>query len=468
MKQQTMQQRMRAFGILITVLLSLALGFQAYLISSSTVTRQFNARLRGIVTNIRHNVDAEDLWECVQSGEESEKFREIQPMLNQMVDDYEAKYLYLCIPLDDGKGTMRNVASSVSTDERWYGDPTVLPLLYDSDAYTARQLRPYLKAWSAGPSFSYFFNHSDYGSCYTACVPIVTKAGNRVCLCCADVEASEVVDAIVLPVFVTVVISLLVGLILSLVLRGWVQRHVLDPVSALEESTHYFALKSHDQKDPEMLEYFPPDIQNNIELASLAESIQKMTRDMKDYVEDIFSAQSWARRAQEEAIGMSRLAYQDALTHMKSKAAYDEKRAELEQAIVCGEARFALVMVDLNNLKKINDHWGHENGNRYLIGSSKIIGDVFRHSPVYRVGGDEFVAVLQGEDYDEREALMRQLAERFQAASERTEVQPWERYSAAYGLAEYSGAPEDSVEDVYRLADERMYECKKRMKVTRE
>ena len=232
---------------------------------------------------------------------------------------------------------------------------------------------------------------------------------------------------VILQVVLMIVVTLVIGAVFGLIMRLWLRKNVIGPVIELEESTRYFTLKSHDQKDPERLVYFSPDIRTRNELESLSESIRKMTADMKDYVENVLSAETWARRAQEEAKGMSRLAYQDALTHMKSKAAYDAKDAELAQYVATGEAEFAIVMVDLNNLKKINDNYGHENGNHYIIGACKIIGDVYRHSPVYRVGGDEFVVVLQGDDYRNRAELLQQL--------QKASVWPQRRKIASHGSA---------------------------------
>ena len=449
--------------------LSLLLAIQSYVAFSRTLTDAYSDRLRGIVTNVRRSIDIEDLRECIHTGVPSARYDALQERINEMVDDYQVLYIYLCIPLDNGRGTMRNVVSSVSTAEREAGDDTVYPLLYDLDgAYTPKQLAPYLEAWKESPRFTFFYNSSDFGSCYTACLPVVTPDGETLALCCADASTTEMRWTVGWFVLQTVLLTLLTGAAFGLLLRAWLKKNVIGPVLALEESTRYFALKSHEQKDPERLTYFSPDIRTNNELESLAASIEKMTADMKEYVENIFTAESWARRAQEEARGMSRLAYQDALTHMKSKAAYDAKEAELAQDVVTGEAEFALVMVDLNNLKKINDTYGHENGNRYIIGACKIIGDIYRHSPVYRIGGDEFIIVLQREDYRNRDALLELLAEKFRVSSERADCEPWERFSAAYGQAEYTGAAGEDVDDVFREADARMYACKKEMKATRE
>jgi diguanylate cyclase (GGDEF)-like protein len=150
---------------------------------------------------------------------------------------------------------------------------------------------------------------------------------------------------------------------------------------------------------------------------------------------------------------------------VKSKAAYNQAVVELEHKIEDGEdLEFAIVMVDLNDLKKVNDSCGHEHGDKYIIGSCNIICDIYEHSPIFRIGGDEFVIILQGQDYENRLDLYRELNRQFKDASADMQREPWERYSAAAGMAEYTRFPNETVEDIFRIADENMYEEKQKMK----
>ena len=121
------------------------------------------------------------------------------------------------------------------------------------------------------------------------------------------------------------------------------------------------------------------------------------------------------------------------------------------------EARFAIVMADLNHLKQVNDTFGHERGDDYIIGSVKEICNVFKRSPVYRIGGDEFTVILEGRDYEERNALRAKLVAAFRATEEDSSCEPWERYSASIGLAAFEPASDRSVDDVFARADREMY-----------
>lgn len=162
---------------------------------------------------------------------------------------------------------------------------------------------------------------------------------------------------------------------------------------------------------------------------------------------------------------MNNMAFTDPLTHVKNKTAYDRAVIGLQKDIAAGNARFAIVMIDLNNLKGINDRYGHERGDEYITRSCKLICEVFKHSPVYRIGGDEFVVLLTGESLTLRKKLLEQLnrgmRETFSIAD------PWARLSFAKGVAVY--APDDpTVEAVFVRADEAMYADKRRMKKGRD
>ena len=92
-----------------------------------------------------------------------------------------------------------------------------------------------------------------------------------------------------------------------------------------------------------------------------------------------------------------------------------------------------------------------------------MVCDTYKHSPVYRIGGDEFVVVLFGADYTNRQPLLEQLKTDFEKTYEQTDVTPWERYSASVGMAE-KASNDLSSEFVFRRADAAMYKDKARFK----
>ena len=164
---------------------------------------------------------------------------------------------------------------------------------------------------------------------------------------------------------------------------------------------------------------------------------------------------------------MSDLAYRDPLTGVKSKAAYDEKVKEINNSIKLGFDQFGVMMLDINGLKGVNDQYGHEAGNSYIINCCKLICTVFKHSPVYRIGGDEFIAILIGEDLLNVEYLLKKFDTNMEKIREKATC-PEEAVSVAAGYAVFNETSDNAYEDVFVKADEAMYRKKAWMKERKE
>ena len=168
------------------------------------------------------------------------------------------------------------------------------------------------------------------------------------------------------------------------------------------------------------------------------------------------------RREQEyeRQIGHAReLANRDALTGVKSRLAYLETERKLNQAIASGEeTEFAVVVCDVNNLKEVNDTKGHKAGDLYLKKACMIICEIFKHSPVFRIGGDEFAVILSGSDYECREQLMLKLR-RLAVENRQTEG-----VVVASGISELIPGRDSTVSAVFDRADAEMYKNKGQLK----
>jgi diguanylate cyclase (GGDEF)-like protein len=155
------------------------------------------------------------------------------------------------------------------------------------------------------------------------------------------------------------------------------------------------------------------------------------------------------------------LAYADALTSLRNKGAFNYHIENLQAQMNerKGDVAFAVCAFDCNSLKEINDQYGHDKGDIHLQDTAQIICDVFDHSPVFRIGGDEFVAVLQGVDYEHRDELVK-LFDDTCAERRETEKDRWKQMDVARGLATYDPEEDTTVNDVVRRADKLMYENK--------
>lgn len=127
-----------------------------------------------------------------------------------------------------------------------------------------------------------------------------------------------------------------------------------------------------------------------------------------------------------------------------------------------GRPKFTVVVFDINNLKKVKDTLGHDFGDMLIIDACKIISKVFKRSPLYRIGGDEFAAILENSDYERYHELL----ENFKTAMEDFNQlsKNNEKISIAHGIALYEENTDLTYGDVFKQVDDAMYQNKASMK----
>ena len=162
----------------------------------------------------------------------------------------------------------------------------------------------------------------------------------------------------------------------------------------------------------------------------------------------------------EQAIGSAMdMANKDSLTGIKNKHAYANVEMQLDDEIEKNlEGQFAIAVCDVNGLKQVNDRQGHSAGDEFIRSACAIICNTFKHSPVFRVGGDEFVVLLRGQDYENRGELFEEFGKI------QTENREKGLVTIAFGYSDYRQGTDLRVQDVFERADNRMYEYKKRFK----
>lgn len=197
------------------------------------------------------------------------------------------------------------------------------------------------------------------------------------------------------------------------------------------------------------------------EIEDLSNSMKKMEEDLNRYITDLLSTSTKLEGAEKQAIEMKHLAVVDALTNVGNKLAYFETEERLNVLINENNAKFAICMIDLNDLKLTNDTMGHETGDDLIVELSNIIKNVFVNSTIYRIGGDEFAVVIEGEEVKSLKKLENQFIALIQESINKGgDI----IVSAAIGSATFNPNIDNNVEDTFKRADTRMYESKKKMK----
>ena len=157
------------------------------------------------------------------------------------------------------------------------------------------------------------------------------------------------------------------------------------------------------------------------------------------------------------------LAYRDSLTGLRNTNSYKAWVADFDKEIESRNTEFGVMVMDINYLKETNDRYGHDVGNKLIVATSGIISGIFKRSPVFRIGGDEFLVILKNRDLEELESLVGKFDE--DCLGEFVSVDGNNiPISIAKGFARYDSQKDSSFVDVFNRADDAMYENKRQMK----
>ena len=172
-------------------------------------------------------------------------------------------------------------------------------------------------------------------------------------------------------------------------------------------------------------------------------NIDERVRKEKEYEEHIFAVENKASI--------------DELTGVKNKHAYVDVEHKMDAQISQKKkTAFAVAVFDINGLKQVNDIYGHQAGDKYIKDGCAIICNTFKHSPVFRIGGDEFAVVIQGSDYKNIDSIMQEFhVSNLQRKKDGDVV-------IAAGASKFDS--DESVARVFERADAQMYENKKALK----
>ena len=157
------------------------------------------------------------------------------------------------------------------------------------------------------------------------------------------------------------------------------------------------------------------------------------------------------------------LAYRDSLTGLRNTNSYWAWITDFDKEIETKEIVFGVIVLDINYLKETNDRYGHDVGNKLSVSAAHVISSIFKRSPVFRIGGDEFLVILQNRDLEDLEELIKKFDEE---CLNETVVTDKENIpvSIAKGFARYDSKKDSNFIDVFNRADDAMYENKREMK----
>ena len=309
-----------------------------------------------------------------------------------------------------------------------------------------------------GEAIEPMLGDTEWGYLMTCSKPLIDSNGVCQGYLFADFNLTNVRSAnIRFTATLFVLIFIIMLLILYFAMKA-VSVRITGPIEKIFLCLKSFSFETDADRRNNLKELEALDIHTNQEIQSLYDTLVKTIQASNKYLHDL-------KVTSKKLENVEGKVYADALTGLGNKHAYEKRLTEYQKRIDKGTcADFAVIVMDINDLKYINDTFGHEAGDKYIKGCCKVVADVFGPENIYRIGGDEFVIFIDNEKYASRYIDLNRVREIFASCTGNRSVKEYKRFSAALGIANYASGSSENLLEVVKEADSRMYENKQRYK----
>ena len=457
-KSSSLPTKLLLIVLFSALFVSLSISVISYMLFKSGVTDDRIKTVDGLNTIILNEINPYMIDEYMSLGRTSKEYREIEERFYGIKNSNpDIKYLYVYKIDSEGCHVVFDLNTIFEAGDK-PGD--IAPFdknLTQTDIANlilGRPLRPII-------------SDDEYGYLLTLYKPLYDSSGK--CRCYAVVDYSMDIITDYMRTFTIKLIALFIGcfvFILTLSM-AFIENHIILPVNTMAYCAQNFSYDIETRKEHiERIENLK--IHTGDEIEHLYRSMLKTMENVVDYLESLYEAKMQVANMEVKVHAMDKIAHKDSLTGVKNKTSYVETIETLNKKISEGKSDlFFIAMVDVNFLKRVNDTYGHERGNEYLINACRLVCSVFGEEHVYRIGGDEFVVIIEGE----KVSLCKYFIGQFNAEMKRKNanelLEPWEKVSAAVGVAFYEPGVDKTADEVFKRADKEMYENKLAMKAAR-
>lgn len=421
---------------------------------------QYNRMARGVTQLMVNAFDGDKVDEYIEKNFDLPEYVDIVNYFYTLRDNYpDILYMYVYRFEEDGGHVIIDLDADWWENGEGY-EPGYLWSLDEIEEPFASNLSEIMQ----GKEIAGYSEHNqEDGYLFTYTRPIFRSDGSYACTASVDFSMDYLSNMDISFTLKLTLILLGIGALVLLLDILFVRHSITQPINELSVCAGKFAYDTEaDRKNNiELLEGVR--INTDDEIEDVYDMLLSVTRDSFLATTSLTQAKQDIQDKDEQLSEMSIKAYKDFLTGVGNLTAYKQAVKLLEREIQAGTAEFGLVVFDLNDLKRVNDSCGHSYGDAYIRGGCKTICQIYKRSPVFRIGGDEFVVVLREEDYRDREALFEKVRLAFEDSYTNKTSNAWEKYSASCGMAVFGGQAR-SVEAVFNQADNAMYDAKRRFK----
>lgn len=410
------------------------------------------------VTNLMADVLEPDKMDYyLQENYNSERYRKIMKFYYALRDNFpDIQYLYV-YHMYDGEVPSGTVIFDLEND--YTGTPSQAAL--DEVGSTYIILEPFASridelTGSSEPIFDTAFSQED-GYLLSYARPILDEDGNYVASACVDFSMDRMHQQNLRFILILGAILVLASLVILALSILAIRRVVTNPLRSISTAVSSFRHETEGDIESNLDFLSKMGMDRDDEIGMLFNAVTSSEKDTLNYMNSLKKAEDEIHDKNVRITELGSLALRDSMTNVGNKAAFTARVSEIKDSDAYG-----IVLMDVNGLKTINDSYGHEAGDEYIKGCCTVLCDVFSHSPVFRIGGDEFSVILKGRDYENRHELMKNITEAFEHIWREHEDDPPHRYSASVGMADSTTC--SSTRETIKTADESMYENKRAFK----
>lgn len=294
----------------------------------------------------------------------------------------------------------------------------------------------------------------EWGFTYSAYAPIFASDKSIAGVIGIDVwgkwyndQVTSNIIAISVSSAVTLTAGVLISLLITLSLRKKF-RNITNEMNSLEielktllqeirksENNHGIVVEKETGQEP--------DVENKDGMMLLKDKIVSVQKELKQYID--YNEQK---------------AYTDSLTKLNNRLSYFERVKAINSRIKERTEEDLIVLIyDMNGLKDINDTYGHEFGDLALVYSANLVKEVYGEENVYRIGGDEYVIILENIKQSELALKDAEFDKKLKEFN-KTKTELKSAISLSRGSASYNKLADKEFIDVFRKADRTMYRNK--------
>lgn len=402
--------------------------------SASAMRSQINARMLDIANTAASMLDGDDLKKVTPADMGDPSYETIIRTLREFRQNIELEHIF-CIRTNEN-GQFTYGIDPILTEQEKFGTPAVFTdaLMTASKGLPAVDENSHVDKW---------------GDVYSAYSPVFDSAGRVAGIVAVDF-GKEWYDEKIAPMIWTTIISavssLLVALVIVMTLTSKNRSRIRMVNQQLNELADYFDKLMHEVRNMSGINVSEENIQRKAVQYDGDDDIDSIRMKILSLHDELYV----------QIANVKEQAYLDGMTGVRNKASYLNTEKHINEKIKEGKAAFAVIVFDMNGLKGINDDLGHEFGDMAITDATKVLATVYNKGEIFRIGGDEFIVIMNTVSEAEVQNSMSRLE--YQIAADNLHEKPYKRpLSMSMGYAIFRQGEDKEYKEVFHRADKNMY-----------